>query len=30
MANSMPKKGRIIDLTRLAAKEIGIIKQGIG
>jgi rare lipoprotein A (peptidoglycan hydrolase) len=30
MAVSMSKKGRIVDLTRLAAKEIGIIEQGIG
>jgi rare lipoprotein A len=30
MAKSMSKKGRIVDLTRLAAKEIGIFKQGIG
>lgn len=30
MAKSMSKKGRIVDLTRVAAKEIGIIKQGIG
>jgi rare lipoprotein A (peptidoglycan hydrolase) len=26
----MSKKGRIVDLTRLAAKEIGIINHGIG
>ena len=30
MGKSMSKKGRIVDLTRLAAKEIGIFKQGIG
>jgi rare lipoprotein A (peptidoglycan hydrolase) len=30
MAKSMSKKGRIVDLTRLAAKEIGIFKHGIG
>jgi len=30
MAKSMSKKGRIVDLTRVAAKEIGIFKQGIG
>lgn len=30
MGKSMSKKGRIVDLTRVAAKEIGIIKQGIG
>ena len=30
MGVSMAKKGRIVDLTRLAAKEIGIIEQGIG
>ena len=30
MAVSMSKKGRIVDLTKLAAKEIGIIEQGIG
>jgi rare lipoprotein A (peptidoglycan hydrolase) len=30
MAKSMSKKGRIVDLTRLAAKEIGIINHGIG
>lgn len=30
MGKSMSKKGRIVDLTRVAAKKIGIIKQGIG
>jgi rare lipoprotein A len=30
MAKSMSKKGRIVDLTRVGAKEIGIFKQGIG
>jgi len=30
MHKSMSKKGRIVDLTRVAAKEIGIFKQGIG
>lgn len=30
MAKSMSKKGRIVDLTRLAAKEIGIFNHGIG
>jgi rare lipoprotein A len=30
MGKSMSKKGRIVDLTRVAAKEIGIFKQGIG
>jgi rare lipoprotein A len=30
MGKSMSKKGRIVDLTRTAAKKIGIIKQGIG
>ena len=30
MAISMSKKGRIIDLTGLAAKEIGIFEQGVG
>ena len=30
MAKSMSKKGRIVDLTRLAAKEIEIFKHGIG
>jgi rare lipoprotein A (peptidoglycan hydrolase) len=30
MAKSMSKKGRIVDLTRVAAKEIGIFNQGIG
>jgi rare lipoprotein A (peptidoglycan hydrolase) len=30
MAKSMSKKGRIVDLTSLAAKEIGIFKHGIG
>jgi rare lipoprotein A (peptidoglycan hydrolase) len=30
MGKSMSKKGRIVDLTRLAAQEIGIFKQGIG
>jgi rare lipoprotein A (peptidoglycan hydrolase) len=26
----MSKKGRIVDLTRLAAKDLGILKLGIG
>lgn len=30
MAKSMAKKGRIVDLTRKAAKELGIFKNGIG
>ena len=30
MAKSMSKKGRIVDLTSVAAKEIGIFKHGIG
>ena len=30
MAKSMSKKGRIVDLTSVAAKEIGIFKNGIG
>jgi rare lipoprotein A len=30
MSKSMSKKGRIVDLTRLAAKELGIFKLGIG
>lgn len=30
MAKSMSKKGRIVDLTNVAAKEIGIFKHGIG
>ncbi len=30
MHNSMSKKGRIVVLTRVAAKEIGKFKQGIG
>jgi rare lipoprotein A len=30
MSKSMSKKGRIVDLTRLAAKDLGIIKYGIG
>lgn len=30
MSKSMSKKGRIVDLTRLAAKDLGILKLGIG
>jgi rare lipoprotein A (peptidoglycan hydrolase) len=30
MSKSMSKKGRIVDLTSLAAKELGIFKLGIG
>jgi rare lipoprotein A len=30
MSKSMSKKGRIVDLTRLAAKDLGIFKLGIG
>lgn len=30
MAKSMAKKGRIVDLTRKAAKELDIFKNGIG
>ena len=30
MSKFMSKKGRIVDLTRLAAKDLGILKLGIG
>jgi rare lipoprotein A len=30
MSKSMSKKGRIVDLTRVAAKDLGIFKHGIG
>lgn len=30
MHKSMSKKGRIVDLTRIAAKDLGILKLGIG